>query len=263
MRWYVDRLIDPMPIGRTRPLIADCVAIGPDDEAIEHRTMVIKTLGLPEITDSGLFAEYFGSLLAIEFGIDAAQPELVSLDADLLNTSAESLERWRLRPRAGLAVGLDYRPAMLPLNSLRPIRGRPELDDAALIYAFDLLTQNPDRRTDNHNCATRRGRLVAYDFEMAFSFLLPIVGGAAEPWRVSALPFRTEHLFWPALRDGMAWADWAPAVAAVVAVDDRVEQLVEFLPEHWRLSGRSVRDHLHTVRQNIEAFHDELQRSLT
>lgn len=44
-------------------------------------------------------------------------------------------------------------------------------DQAAAIFAFDLLIQNPDRHTVNPNLWTRSDRLVVYEHEQAFSFL--------------------------------------------------------------------------------------------
>jgi hypothetical protein len=262
MLWHAERFVERLPNGRTRPIITDCAAYSDDGELVERRTMVLKTIGLPEITSRGLFAEYFGSLLAIQFGIDAASPELVTVGEDLVGVSTEALARWGVAPVPGVAVGLEYRAPMLPLNSLKPVVGRPDLNDAALIYAFDLLTQNPDRRSDNPNCAMRNRRLVAYDFEMAFSFLLPIIG-APDPWRVSALTFRRQHVFWNALREDMAWPDWELAITATNSLNERAEQLATFLPEEWTEHGHSVRAHIQAVCEHINEFHDELQGSLT
>jgi hypothetical protein len=114
--WNAERIEGILPTGRTRPLLVSCVLAGTEAEealgtAAERQTMVIKALGLPEVTE------------------------------------------------------------------------------AARIYAYDLITQNPDRRADNPNCGSYNGRLVAYDFEMAFSFLYAIPGTAGEPWEVARLVF--------------------------------------------------------------------------
>jgi hypothetical protein len=44
-------------------------------------------------------------------------------------------------------------------------------DQAAAIFAFDLLVQNPDRCPMNPNLGTRSDRLGVYDQEQSFSFL--------------------------------------------------------------------------------------------
>ncbi len=157
--------------------------------------MVTKALGLPEVTETSLFAEYFGSTLAIEFGIDAPRAVLVDLSPELLAASEAQLAAWRVQPRAGRAVGLEQRRGLLPLDRFTPIKTDIEIAEAARIYAYDLITQNPDRRTDNPNCGSYGGRLVAYDFEMAFSFLYAIPGTGGEPWEVARLPFVANHIF--------------------------------------------------------------------
>jgi hypothetical protein len=41
------------------------------------------------------------------------------------------------------------------------------------------MMQNPDRRIDNPNCAQQDGHLLAFDFELTFSFLLADYRSAA------------------------------------------------------------------------------------
>ena len=149
-----------MSTGRTRPLLVSCVLAGVADPegdqavAAERQTMVTKAIGLPEVTETSLFAEYFGSILATEFGIDAPRAVLVDLSPDLFAAAEAQLARWRVQPRAGRAVGLEQRRGLLPLDRFTPIKTDSEVAEAARIYAFDLITQNPDRRTDNPNCGS-------------------------------------------------------------------------------------------------------------
>jgi hypothetical protein len=117
--WYGERIEGILATGRTRPLLVSCMLPAdkehaPDTErpaAAERRTMVTKALGLPELTETHLFAEYFGSVLALEFGIDAPRAVLVDLGPELLAAAEDQLRQWAVRPRAGRAVGL--RPTSL------------------------------------------------------------------------------------------------------------------------------------------------------
>ena len=80
-------------------------------------------------------------------------------------------------------------------------------DQAADIFAFDTLVQNPDRRAVNPNLWARSDRLGVYDHEQAFSFLsLPIIGGAPKPWAAAShgngFRFLEQHVFYGSLRGG-------------------------------------------------------------
>jgi hypothetical protein len=270
--WDGERIEGILPTGRTRPLIVSCVLAGhgghdgDQDWPVERQTMVAKALGLPEVTETRLFAEYFGSVLAIEFGIDAPRAVLVNLSSELLTTSAEQLAGWGVQPRPGRAVGVEHRRGLLPLDRFLPIKTEQEVAEASRIYAFDLLTQNPDRRSDNPNCASYGGRFVAYDFEMAFSFLYEIPGTGSEPWEVARLRFAGQHLF----REGLSRSmqrnelDWAPIREAVSCLDaDRLNQMTEFLPEEWHALGLRVAAHFAAVRNNLDEFEGQLRRSLS
>ncbi len=52
---------------------------------------------------------------------------------------------------------------------------------AAHIFAFDALIQNPDRRYSNQNLLTRGNNIFVYDHELAFSFLEAILP-LRHPW---------------------------------------------------------------------------------
>jgi hypothetical protein len=215
--WEAERLEDVLGNGRTHPLVIECVRRAvttsggderdPSGGGVERRVMVVKALGLPEVTQSGLCAELFGNLLAREFGNDTPRPALVDLTSGFIEAAEPALSSWQLRPQPGLAAACEYFrggfASAVPDAPLTP----EELAQAARIYAFDLLVQNPDRRPEKPNCAQRGGRFIVYDFEMAFSFLL-VIGQKDEPWEVSKHGLGPKHLFYSALR--AVEIDWEP-----------------------------------------------------
>jgi hypothetical protein len=68
---------------------------------------------------------------------------------------------------------------------------------AARLYVFDMLSQNPDRRTQKVNCGLTTTGLVAFDFETCFQHLfLPVVGGLQGlDWEPSKSINPKDHLF--------------------------------------------------------------------
>ena len=182
--WEAERLEDVLGNGRTQPLVIGCVRrtttatgadeLGPGGGSGSRRSMVVKSLGLPEVTQGGRCAELFGNLLARELGVDTPAPALVDLAPEFIEAIKPALSPRGLHPLPGLAAGCEYFQGGFA-SAVRGAKLAPEeLAQAARIYAFDLLVQNPDRRPEKPNCAQRGVRFIAYDFEMAFSFLLVI-----------------------------------------------------------------------------------------
>jgi len=261
--WEVSRIEGYQESGRTRPLQVSAALTGAEGERLERRELLVKARGLPAVTETGLFCEYFGSQLAVEFGLDAPVPVIVNISADLLDASRDSLRSWGLAPRSGEAVGVEFFRGLAPLNRFAPVgSGRGEVADALRIYAFDMLVQNPDRRDDNPNCARYRGRFLAYDFEMAFSFLYPLVGALLDPAEIPA--FATQHVFYRSLveasRRGVV--DLQPVGDALNRVGERVEELGQFLPARWASFAARVVSHIRAVQARADVFEDGLRRSL-
>lgn len=136
-----------------------------------------------------------------------------------------------------------------------------EVEQATLIYGFDLLVQNPDRRWDRPNCALLAGSLIAFDFERCFSFLLPIIGGLASPWEVSRHGIAANHLFHSVLKARAP--SWTPLIDRLRALPvERLDQLASALPGAWQSEAARVREHVTEVIMNLHEFELELQRSL-
>jgi hypothetical protein len=188
-----------MTNGRTRPLVIVCDK--PDQDETEETewfneielpiSMVVKGIGLPEVREMSLFSELFGNLLAREFGISTPVPALVNLPNEFVSIANEVLKTYKIEIQPGVGVGCEL------LNPFSPIIEKgflkdDELEQAAMIYAYDLVVQNPDRLFNRPNCATHKGVITAFDFEMAFSFLLPIIS-RNPAWEVSKHGISEKH----------------------------------------------------------------------
>ena len=102
------------------------------------------------------------------------------------------------------------------------------LAEAAAIYVFDLLIQNPDRSLTSPNCGRAGNRIVPYDFETGFSFRLAV--GRPDPWMVGTLLFARNHLFHNALRT--ADVDWPSVFRRFRAVPTtRVADVCSTIPQ--------------------------------
>jgi hypothetical protein len=94
--WEALRVESVLPVGRTHPLVIDCEYQSPAvteetgeaaDHKQDHKLMLVKSLGHPEVTTTKLFCEVLGNLLARELGVNTAEPALVYLGDEFVAVS--------------------------------------------------------------------------------------------------------------------------------------------------------------------------------
>lgn len=255
LTWEAENLENQLKSGRTKPLVIECSRAGHTNQ-----TFVVKAVGLPEVTQGSLFQEIFGNLLARELGVNTPDAALINLGTDFV-ASVNRYSDFKLHLVAGIGAGSKY--FKLGFNNITAgaTLTTEELAQAALIYGFDLIAQNPDRRTDKPNCAMRSGQLMAYDFEMSFSFLLPILGKPAAPWEFSQHGIAERHLFRAVLMTQQV--DWSPLTLALKSLNaKRLKHLVSTLPDNWAEPAVRVCEHFLALRNQSTKLAVELARSL-
>jgi len=252
LRWEVEYLEHVLG-GRTRPLVVRCSQIGVNPSPLK-RSLVVKALGLPEVTQLGMVCELFGNMLARELGVTTPTPAIVEIDADTAAALNVSLAARGLSIEPGTAVGASYLRGLLPVIGSLPSEATLE---APTLFGFDLAVQNPDRRTDNPNCALHENHLLAYDFEMAFSFLLT-VGAVHQPWEVTKHGLASRHVMYQRLHKRNP--SWATLLAALRSLDaNQLDVLIGQLPTPWQQDIVRVRAHLVALCEALTAFEGELQ----
>jgi hypothetical protein len=194
--------------------------------------------------------------------ISLSKDPLVNLGEEFVSVTNSTLAREGLRLRVGLGVGCEYiKPGFTSFVAGTPLEPEQKAQ-AALIYAYDLLVQNPDRLPSNPNCAIRAGNLIAFDFNLAFSFLLPLIGQQPEPWELSKLGIGQNHLFNRSLRSQAI--DWEPFLLSVRQLTvDGVEELCRLVPPEWGAWDTKICEHFTSIIGNVDKLEFELQRSLS
>lgn len=218
---------------------------------------MVKALGLPEVTPLSLICELFGNMLARELGVTTPTPGLVDIDADAADALNVGLASRGLSIQPGLAVGCTYLRPLLPFGGSVPDEITAEIPR---LYGFDLAVQNPDRRPSNPNCAIFENQLLAYDFEMAFSFLM-LIGNPLEAWQVSKHGLAGKHLLYPRLRRKSP--SWQPLITALEQLTvGRLDELITHLPAAWHPDVQRIRIHMLSLLGALPEFHAELQESV-
>jgi hypothetical protein len=251
------RFIKVLESGRTKPLMIECECSGQN----ERQIFIVKAHNLPEVTDFGLYCECLGSLLAIELGINTPRPAIVELTSEFVRVVNLILRPWNLSLRTGLGFGSANLGAGYTSPVAHSYLNAEELIQASQIYAFDVLTQNPDRKPDNPNCAVRNGQFVAFDFNLAFSFLLPIIGQNDEPWEFSKHQIANNHLFVRSLRGKeISWKTFCERFRKLTP--ERVAEICNLVPFDSGNWSKKICEHFAKLLQNADKLELEFKRSL-
>lgn len=243
-----------MGVGRTCPVL-----LGAEDAEGKAVEVVAKLRG-PELSVKAQIAELVAAPLAAHLGLDVPRAAVVDVAAGF-----DEIVPASLAPAFRASRGANFGSVHLGTGFTTWAVGRAPTgvlrDQAAEIFAFDLLVQNADRRSTNPNLWTRSGRVGVYDHEMAFSFLhLPIIGGAPRPWvladQAGAFRFMEGHAFYPALRGGKL--NLGPFESRLAGLSDEVIQgLLEPVPAEWQQEHdlcAKTGDYLREAREERTAF---------
>jgi hypothetical protein len=140
--------------------------------------------------------EWVSSALAIRLGLPTPKPHEIELPNQFIQRLPEKFRP--SSPQAPVVFGSEKaavgwgQPMKDQLN-IEQVRAATEL------LAFDVLIQNPDRRKDKPNLFASHNSFLAYDHEMAFSFLF-LFGDQSGAGRDPCLEIVRDHFFYSLLR---------------------------------------------------------------
>jgi hypothetical protein len=255
LRLTATQFLRPMSTGRNRPLLLGC-----EDSAANPFEVVVKFRGR-EMDAKAQIAELVTSQLADDLGLQVPQAAVVDIPSGFDAILAENDLAAMVKSSPGLNFGsvnlgagfTTWPPGRNPVGAQR--------DQAADIFAFDTLIQNPDRRAVNPNLWARSDKLGVYDHEQAFSFLaLPILGGAPKPWQAAKQPksfqFLEQHIFYRSLRGGrLSLGLFAEKLGRLTG--KQIQGYVAAVPAAWRKGNDfcdQLSDYLAEARKHREGL---------
>lgn len=246
-------MLRAMSSGRTKP----CLMLCADDDGNIFEA-VIKWRGGKEMSERGLVSELMAALLAIDLGLPVPKPFIVEV-APGFNVGENKPELSAIaRQSAGLNFGCERLPsgvATWPKDKPIPVLLRPL---AAEIFAFDVLTQNPDRRRESPNGPNllwTEDEIYLYDHEQAFSFLMGVIGWQP-PWTGGGTEFCRNHVFFQQLC-GIPHNFDRLSGALEALTDARLAEYVGAVPNEWRSNNDAadrIAEYLRQARQNRAAL---------
>ena len=250
-------VLHPLSSGRTKPCVMLC-----RDEAGNDVEVVVKWRAGLDLKETGLVCELMAALLADDLDLLVPKPFIVEIETGF----HRSITRPDIAELAEHSIGLNFGSRRLPAgvgtwpkDKPVPVMLRPL---AAEILAFDVLTQNPDRRRDNPNLLWSGEDVFLCDHEQAFSFLAGVIGWQP-PWTGQVLAFYRNHVFYQQLT-GLAhnWDRFSGALDALT--DGRLNEYLTAVPNEWKTNNAANRiaDYLSDARHNREALFTVISRLL-
>ncbi len=199
--------------GRTCP----CLMLCEDDDG-NVLEVVVKLRTGNECSPTGLTCELLASLLALDLDLPVPAPYIVLVDTDFHTGISDATLAERFRSSEGPNFGCRH--LGVGFTTWPQLRSIPAslMQDAADVFAFDLIIQNPDRRREKPNLLRKGDDLAIFDHEMAFSFLYALAPNEY-PWEGKGMNYAKDHIFFNDLKGKEL--SWDRLQGALEAVDDR------------------------------------------
>lgn len=268
-QWNAASFRSVLENGRTKPLVIECIEI-PDSVVLDldspvpkRREFVVKAIGNPEVDESLIVRELLGNSLARSYGLATPEPGLIRISDAFANALNPSLSRkYGFQIAPGIAAGCEFVRGGLTSPQANAFFTQEEIEALAVLYGFDLVTQNPDRLPNRPNFGLKGKELIAFDFDQCFSFLYLIMS-LGQPWEVSKHGIAPKHFCYAKLKNASNPINWADNINAVMSFSDEfLAKVTSWIPETWTENSAKIREHLATIRQHLGAFELELQGSV-
>lgn len=220
-----EMFLRPMSAGRTKPISVRARTDAGD--AVECVVKLASRLTMPPVE---YLAEWWAAAIGRELGVNVPAPLAVRLAPEFAETIDDREVAFHVRRSAGVVYGSTFVAGYTQIAAGYPFS--PALrEDATRVLVFDTLIHNPDRRVENANLHMSRDRLLAFDHEQAFSFLLPLFG-APDPIDDPCADIIGKHALRAILREGMDGI--AEAAASLARLDDQFfADLEAATPAEW------------------------------
>lgn len=218
--------------GRTRPTIIEA-----EDESENRHEVVVKLFNPEERGIKASISELVCSLLGTRLGLQVPAPFFVSIPEGFQELVTDLGAKERFRDACGLQFGSAYMRGASTVLGGRGVPGEKR-SEAGAVFAFDCLTQNPDRRPEKPNLLEHNDGYWLIDHDMALSFVGEIlIGGSISPWEPSALgspafSYLSKHLFTRGLSGMEDVLDpFAEKLSALQSSE--IDGILEQVPPEW------------------------------
>ncbi|EKE69972.1 hypothetical protein B30_13834 [Celeribacter baekdonensis B30] len=222
-----------------------------------------------DLTTDHLVGELVANLFALDLGLPAAEPCLVTIEPRFVETLPDTANGQRLR------AALQYAPlTAFGSTQFSPVRRWETSDlvhknqkrDAALLYLFDTLVENTDRGCGNPNLLVSGLSFKVIDFGHSFQrcHRSGDYNGSIMPWECGGIsnhfPGTMQHIMFPSCRglEDDLLDDFTNTLEALT--DGKIEDYISSVPVKWcQDTACEIIDYLVQARKHAGEFIDQVR----
>jgi hypothetical protein len=251
--------IDELGSGTTKPMLIRGVC----RKTHEKSDYVVKYRNAPRMSVEASCRELLASFIAKELEMNVAEPALINVSPEFVD-SLRGMEGYK---NANNSIGINYGSKFFGQGFFEFLQNQKlnekQFEQAEQIFALDIFISNADRRKDKQNMLTDGEKIMIFDHELAFGFVMDIIK-TPTPWLISDADksWIKNHFFYPALKDNEHNFD--TFVESFEVLDTNFWQKADLLiPQEWKTKQvDDIKNNLTSLIKNKSIFLQELNKVL-
>lgn len=257
---YATEGINVLSSGATQPMLIRGIC----SKSHEVNEYVVKYRSSPRMSIEAQCRELIAAFIACELGLYVAQPVIINITEDFIET---------LRGREGFAyangsIGLNFGSKYIAGGLTPFIKGQElsnrQYNEAQKVFALDVFITNPDRNENKQNMLTDGENILIFDHELAFGFVFDIIKNPT-PWLITEADeyWIKLHYFYPIIKGNEHNLD--EFVKSFEQLNDNFwEKVWQLIPDEWKCDQVNIiKNNITNLVTNRSIFINELTRILS
>jgi hypothetical protein len=224
---------------------------------------VVKYKSSPRMHPAASCSELIASFIAMELDLNVVEPALIEISEEFAESMRGRDGYKSAASSQGINFGCKYVEGYLSFTQNQPLNDI-QIKQAQEIFPFDIFISNPDRRLDKPNMMSNGKKIIIYDHELAFGFILDIIKNPT-PWIIGDrdLDWIRRHYFYPVLKKSEHNFD-SFVDKFTILNHEFWNKCYKTVPKEWTGSHMdTIRDNLSSLIEHRKEFSNELKRILS
>ena len=183
--------------GTTQPMLIRGICT----KTYEKSDYVVKYCNAPRMSIESSARELIAAFIARELELNVVEPAIINVSNDFVDTLRGNEGFKSASNSVGINFGCKFVTGMMEFLKNQQLSEK-QFGEAERIFALDVFISNADRRKDKQNMLTDGEKVLIFDHELAFGFVLDIIKNKT-PWIISESDktWIKNHYFYPSLKE--------------------------------------------------------------
>lgn len=206
--------------------------------------------------------ELLASFIAKELDMNVTEPALIHISSEFVDSLIGKDGYKNANNSIGINYGSKYFEGFMEFVP-NPKLNEKQTKQAEQIFALDIFISNADRRRDKQNMLTNGEKIIIFDHELAFGFVMELIKNTT-PWLIRPIDriWIENHFFYSILRTNTP--DFSTFVDSFEMLDEIFWNKAESLiPNEWKTTQiQQIRNNLTSLIDNKAIFLQQLNNIL-